>query len=167
MSKTKTAATIILAPSAEISVTLPDRNVLASTLKAAITVEDGKLVIGEEPYYASADTAGLPRTVVDGVHGHDIVYAAASVKALGEHAFDMFQVDGDMTDVEGSADLGSLGNEVTASVHKSKTNRNPTTGEPVITFGATTVKLTSSAKELKKSREELKVAAAALWGTAE
>lgn len=159
MSKTKTESKTL--------VSLPDRNTLAATLKAAITVEDGKLSIGDEAYYASTSAAGLDKPVVDGVHEHDLIYSEASLKAIGEHAFDMFQVDGDMENVEGSADIGSNGNEITVNVHKSRTNRNPTTGEPVITFGATTVKLTSHGTGLNKVRRELKEAAHALWAEKE
>lgn len=139
---------------------------LVGHISGKFVVKDGELELPVGTYNESLPLSGLTVEGADLQHSHDKHFAAASVRAAGNHALALFQADSSLADATLVAHLGNHGTTVTTKVYQAKTVRNPGNGDEVVVHGATTVTVTQPSSEIKAARQAVKDAAARMFGDA-
>lgn len=121
------------------------------------TDTDSLITVTAEPYKDGLAEGGLTPEKVTAVRAYDKAFTRASVSTVATMALDIFKKDKSVENVSSNS-IHMLGNKLEVSVDRTKTLKNPGTGEAIVRHGYVTVSAVAghaSGKDIKTLRDEL------------
>lgn len=121
------------------------------------TDTDRVVNVSSDAYKDGLETAGLTTDSVTAVRSYDKAFTRAGVAVVSDMALDIFKKEKAVSNVSTSA-IPMMGNKLEVSVDRTRTLKNPGTGEAIVRHGYITVSATAgyaSGKDIKTLRDEL------------